>query len=223
MSNGKLKAQYNRVRTSVALQSNSIWTSTIGLENEHKGANSAVEASLRAPTHGGGGGRAARRQAAQDLIQAAGYEPAVTSYEGLVALARAQGTVGSENRGACKLCGGLGHLTKQCRNFLSKKVAATSGDPTVVAVAAATSLPLLPPEDEGRSRKLVESSSSSGLSSDLSLTDSSSDSDSSDSRRKRKKHKKHSKDKSKGEKKRRRHKETKSRRHKKKRKHDHSK
>lgn len=119
MSTGKLKAQYNRVRTSVALQANSMWTKTIGLVHDSQaGSNAVIEASLKAPTHGGRG-REARREAAKALIEEAGYEPAVTSFEGLVALARAQGSIGGTNRGACKVCGGMGHLTKQCKNHLS--------------------------------------------------------------------------------------------------------
>lgn len=94
MSTGKLKAQYNRVRTSVALQANSMWTKTIGLvQDTQAGSNAVIEASLKAPTHGGRG-REARREAAKALIEEAGYEPAVTSFEGLVALARAQGSIG---------------------------------------------------------------------------------------------------------------------------------
>ena len=119
MSTGKLKAQYNRVRTSVALQANSMWTKTIGVNQDPQaGSNAVIEASLKAPVHGGRG-REARRMAAQALIEEAGYEPAVTSFEGLVALARAQGSIGGSNRGSCKICGGMGHLTKQCKNHLS--------------------------------------------------------------------------------------------------------
>lgn len=49
----------------------------------------------------------------------AGYQPKVTSYEGLMSLAKSQGLANNANRGACKICGGLGHLTKQCRNGVS--------------------------------------------------------------------------------------------------------
>lgn len=52
------------------------------------------------------------------LSYAAGFQPSVRDFEGLKALARRQGGDAATNRGACKICGGLGHLTKQCRNFL---------------------------------------------------------------------------------------------------------
>ena len=53
------------------------------------------------------------------------------NYESLLTLARSQGAVGGANRGACKKCGQLGHLTKQCRNdqsiFFAGDQAAPSG------------------------------------------------------------------------------------------------
>jgi hypothetical protein len=49
-------------------------------------------------------------------------QQAVTSYEGLVALARSQGGVSSEARGSCKLCGGIGHLTKQVRAYAGRRL-----------------------------------------------------------------------------------------------------
>lgn len=91
MSTGKLKAQYNRVRTSVALQGNSMWTKVIGVDQDRqRGSNAAVEASLEAPSYEDRG-RRARQEAAQALIEEAGYKQTVSSFEGLVALARAQG------------------------------------------------------------------------------------------------------------------------------------
>eukprot|EP00775_Hariotina_reticulata_P007225 gene7225-7438_t len=114
MSTGKLKAQYNRVRTSTALHTTSIWSNTIGLQQEQAGTNSVIESQIYAPGGGGGGGRAAKRQRAQELIEATGYQPSVRDFEGLKALARRQGGDAATNRGACKICGGLGHLTKQC-------------------------------------------------------------------------------------------------------------
>lgn len=54
---------------SVSLQSNSIWTNTIGVEKEG-GGNSVVEASLNAPQFGGG--RAARRAAAAEVVAQTG-------------------------------------------------------------------------------------------------------------------------------------------------------
>ena len=42
------------------------------------------------------------------------------SYSALLDVARSQGALGGLNRGACKRCGQLGHLTKQCRNQFSR-------------------------------------------------------------------------------------------------------
>jgi hypothetical protein len=44
---------------------------------------------------------------------AGGFDTAVDNYASLLTLARSQGAVGGQNRGACKVCGQLGHLTKQ--------------------------------------------------------------------------------------------------------------
>jgi len=187
MSTGKLKAQYNRVRTSTALHTTSIWSNTIGLQQEQAGTNAAIEAQIYAPGGGGGGGRHAKRQRAQELIQAAGYTPAVTDFEGLKALARAQrvGT-NTERRGACKLCGGLGHRTNQCKNFLDASGQGGEG----AAADAPANMALIPDDDDD----LL----SSDLDSDSSGSDSSSSSDNEERRRKRRKH--HSSS-SKGEKK----------------------
>lgn len=54
---------------STALQTTSIWSNTIGLQQDQAGTNSAVEASIYAPG-GGGRGREAKRQRAQELIEA---------------------------------------------------------------------------------------------------------------------------------------------------------
>ncbi len=142
---------------------------------------------------------------------AGGFDSAVSSYEGLLSLARSQGAVGGQNRGACKRCGQLGHLTKQCRNFINLAEAQASG-PALLA-------PMLPPVAEGNGEE---------DSSDLSLSSSDSDSSSSDSeeerrkekarKRKRKKEKKEKKEKAK----RKRHKKEKAEKssaHKKKRRH----
>lgn len=67
---------------------------------------------------------------------AGGFDSAVADYESLMAMARSQGAIGSGPRGACKTCGQLGHLTKQCRNHLSTYFA---GQPAVKP-----SLPVLP-------------------------------------------------------------------------------
>lgn len=122
MSSGRLKASTNRVRTSNALKQHSIWTNAIGLQ-EDVGGNSAIEAALPVPGGGGAGrgkGKLARQQAAQHVVQQTGaFNSSVTSYEELMTLARSQGALGVGNRGACRICGQLGHLTKQCKNHLS--------------------------------------------------------------------------------------------------------
>lgn len=64
---------------------------------------------------------------------AAGFQPSVRDFDQLKALARRSGgDAAALNRGACKICGGLGHLTKQCRNFLDK-----GGSSGAAAAAAA--------------------------------------------------------------------------------------
>lgn len=177
---GKLKASTNRVRTSVAHNTHSIWTNAVGLEQEG-GNNAAVENSLNAPQFGGG--RASRRAAAAEVVEkTGGFNTSVEDYQALLSLARSQGAVGGQNRGACKICGQLGHLTKQCRNHLSAHFQLPgSADGGAAAVNGKPLMPTLP----------VVDGDNADLSSDLSdLDSSSSDSDSSseseDERRKRK-------------------------------------
>lgn len=93
---------------------------------------------------------------------------------------QAQGSLGESSRGACKLCGGIGHRDKQCTNFLTGHSAA-AGVNTLEAAAAlgvqvAPSMGLLP--DPGDLGDLSDLSSDS---------DSGSDSGSSDNGRDRKK------------------------------------
>jgi len=119
---------------------------------------------------------------------AAGYEGRATDYKGLMALAKAQG-VGSITRGACKLCGCLGHLTRKCTNVVSGHNAKTGIDeiPGATKIAAGTAvLGLLP--DAGDLAELSDLSSSS--SSGLSDSDSDSDSSSGRDRKRRRKEKK---------------------------------
>eukprot|EP00198_Chlamydomonas_reinhardtii_P005722 XP_001695058.1 predicted protein [Chlamydomonas reinhardtii] len=141
----QLKAQYNRVRTSTALQGNSMWNNVIGIENEQKGTNSAIEAALHAPSYGGGH-KAQRMERAQALIEQAGYQPKATDLQGLLALAKSQGATGNATRGACKICGGLGHLTKKCKNGVSGHTG-DIGD-LDAAAAVASMRALLPDPDE---------------------------------------------------------------------------
>ncbi len=113
-----LKASTIRVRTSTALQGNSMWENVIGITEQQAGTNTGVEALINAPTIGGGRkATQARRQAAAEAVMATGgFDSSITNYQSLLALAKQQGAVGSGTRGACKVCGQMGHLTKQCRN-----------------------------------------------------------------------------------------------------------
>ena len=100
-----------------------MWENVIGLVNEERGANADVEALINAPKRGGGRQAAqARRAAAAEAVLATGaFDTAITNYDELLTLAKSQGAVGGgATRGACKICGQLGHLTKQCRNQFSK-------------------------------------------------------------------------------------------------------
>ncbi|KAK9815114.1 hypothetical protein WJX73_007989 [Symbiochloris irregularis] len=187
MSSGKLKASTNRVRTSIALQGNSMWTNTIGQQAE-TGTNSAIEAAINAPSHGPG--RTARRAAAAEAVkQAGGFNSAVDNYESLLNLARSQGAVGASNRGACKKCGQLGHLTKQCRNDQSIFFAGTNAAAAAQASAAGVGLekPPGPPEKNGDLSSDFSDISSSDLDSDSSSTDS----DNSEEERRKAKKRKH--------------------------------
>ncbi|GAX80609.1 hypothetical protein CEUSTIGMA_g8044.t1 [Chlamydomonas eustigma] len=179
---GLLKAEFNRVRTSTALKANDMWTNTIGqIQDPQAGSNSVIEASIYAPTRGGGN-RAARQEKAQQLIASSGYQPTIKDYTGLMTLAKAQG-IGNETRGACKLCGGLGHLTKKCTNVLTGHNMSSGADvlPDVASgPTGASVLGLLPEVGD-----LADFDSSDLSSSDSSDSEGTS-SDSEDKKRKRK-------------------------------------
>jgi hypothetical protein len=213
---GVLKASTNRVRTSTALQGSAMWENVIGIVNEERGTNAGVEALINAPQRGGGNHKAmneARRAAAAEAVLATGgFDTAITSYNELLSLAKSQGAMGEgATRGACKVCGQLGHLTKQCRNQFSKFYQGEAGPSTAAAGAtgAAASLPAA-----GGSRPTLSSDSLSSLGRDSdklssdSDSSSSSDSDSEEERRRRRrrKEKKRKREKERKEKKR-RHKE----------------
>lgn len=141
---------------------------------------------------------------------AGGFNSAVDNYESLLTLARTQGAVGGANRGACKKCGQLGHLTKQCRNDQSLFFGQGGSDQ---ATPAGVSLekPPQPPDAEGDLSSL-----SSDLSSSSDGSSSSGDSSSSGERRKKRKHRHKSGKKSKhkkSEKTRKKHKRHKSSKH----------
>ncbi|XP_043689800.1 CAX-interacting protein 4-like [Telopea speciosissima] len=112
----------NRVHSSAALQTHGIWQSAIGYDpyapnkddskqSSHQKSNSEPEA-----------------------------ENAYASFQGLLALARITGSNADEARGACKKCGRVGHLTFQCRNFLTVKEDAKDKDPVSVQAADASGM-----------------------------------------------------------------------------------
>jgi hypothetical protein len=123
-SRGLLKASTNRVRTSTSIQGSDMWESIIGLKNEERGANAGVEAMLQAPRlkQGLAQSKKSRQTAAAEAMKVTGnFNTGVHDYDSLMKLAKEQGAVGTnERRGACKVCGQVGHLTKQCRNQFSK-------------------------------------------------------------------------------------------------------
>ncbi|KAK3430341.1 hypothetical protein EUGRSUZ_E01882 [Eucalyptus grandis] len=94
----------NRVHSSAALQTHGIWQSAIGYDpyapNKDDSKSSAPSKMAVAEPEG---------------------ENAYASFQGLLALARITGSNADEARGSCKKCGRVGHLTFQCRNFLSMK------------------------------------------------------------------------------------------------------
>lgn len=94
----------NRVHSSAALQTHGIWQSAIGYDpyapNKEEKDKSSQKSAAPEPDES---------------------ENAYASFQGLLALARITGSNADEARGACKKCGRVGHLTFQCRNFLSAK------------------------------------------------------------------------------------------------------
>jgi hypothetical protein len=167
-SRGALKPSTNRVRTSNALAGSAMWESVIGVTaaGEGLGANAGVEALIHAPSRGGGRAAAQeRRRVAGEAVLASGaFDSGVTSYEQLMEAAKAQGAVGEgAGRGACRVCGQIGHLTKQCRNQFSKYFTGGAGT-AGVARAAAGAAPPAPGEDSGLDDILSGGSGSSGSS-----------------------------------------------------------
>lgn len=101
----------NRVHSSAALQTHGIWQSAIGYDPyaptavKDTTSKSVPKSAESEDADGGGDG-----------------ENAYASFQGLLALARiTNNNTADDTRGACKKCGRVGHLTYQCRNFLSVK------------------------------------------------------------------------------------------------------
>ncbi|GJP61974.1 hypothetical protein CLOP_g19089 [Closterium sp. NIES-67] len=84
----------NRVHSSAALQTHGIWQSAIGYDPY-------------APDEKKAG--------------AEGEDNAYDSFQGLLQLAKLTGSGADAARGSCKKCHRVGHLTFQCRNFLTAK------------------------------------------------------------------------------------------------------
>lgn len=124
VTGGKLDPAKNRVRTSNSLQGNAMWQSVIGVSAEAQaGNNAAVEKLIAAPqTKPSRTNQKQSRQeaAAEAMKMTSNFDTGLTDYESLLSLAKSQGCLGNEKRGACKICGQVGHLTKQCRNQFSK-------------------------------------------------------------------------------------------------------
>jgi hypothetical protein len=99
----------NRVHSSAALQTHGIWQSAIGYDPY------APDQKHRGDDRGGPDPSAGGDAVATD------EQNAYDSFQGLLALARLTGSNADEARGACKKCGRVGHLTFQCRNFLTAK------------------------------------------------------------------------------------------------------
>ena len=116
----------NRVHSSAALQTHGIWQSAIGYDpyapenNKQQPGRPSSSVSANAAAAAANDANAAA-SAAADSGSGSGDGNAYTSFQGLLALARITGSNSDETRGACKKCGRVGHLTFQCRNFLSVK------------------------------------------------------------------------------------------------------
>lgn len=108
----------NRVHSSAALQTHGIWQSAIGYDPYAPTSKDAPKTT---------------QQKSEDP------ENSYASFQGLLALARITGSNNDEARGSCKKCGRVGHLTFQCRNFLSTKEDKEK-DPTAIEAAVMSGL-----------------------------------------------------------------------------------
>ncbi|XP_009628157.1 CAX-interacting protein 4 [Nicotiana tomentosiformis] len=110
----------NRVHSSAALQTHGIWQSAIGYDPYAPSKEDDKKSTQKA--------------------SAADPENAYASFQGLLALARITGSNADETRGACKRCGRVGHLTFQCRNFVSVKDDNKDKDPEAIEAAVLSGL-----------------------------------------------------------------------------------
>ncbi|KAE8711431.1 CAX-interacting protein 4 [Hibiscus syriacus] len=112
----------NRVHSSAALQTHGIWQSAIGYDpyapNKDDSKYSSGQVTAAAEPDG---------------------ENAYASFQGLLALARITGSNADEALGACRKCGRVGHLTFQCKNFVSLKESKEK-DPEVIQAAVLNGL-----------------------------------------------------------------------------------
>ncbi|KAL0436569.1 UNVERIFIED_CONTAM: CAX-interacting protein 4 [Sesamum radiatum] len=145
----------NRVHSSAALQTHGIWQSAIGYDpyapnKEEKKNKPSQKSSVSEPEP----------------------ENAYASFQGLLALARITGSNADEARGACKKCGRVGHLTFQCRNFLSAKDEGEGKDPEAIQAAVLSGLEKLKGERvKLKGKNEVESEESSEEESESSDSD----------------------------------------------------
>lgn len=132
----------NRVHSSAALQTHGIWQSAIGYDpyapNKDDDKNSS------------------QQKASNSEPEA---ENAYASFQGLLALARITGSNADEARGACKRCGRVGHLSFQCRNFLSIKDDNKEKDPAAIEADILSELDKLKGSSNKGNGKRVEESS----------------------------------------------------------------
>ncbi|GER47469.1 CAX interacting protein 4 [Striga asiatica] len=155
----------NRVHSSAALQTHGIWQSAIGYDPY-------------APN------KEEKNKSTHKSSSAAELEPEpenpYASFQGLLALARVTGSNADEVRGACKKCGRVGHLTFQCRNFLSIKdeVGREGKDSDSIQAAALSGLEKLKGERvKSKGKTSLESEESSEEEEDSENSDSDYDSE----------------------------------------------
>ncbi|XP_073040280.1 CAX-interacting protein 4-like [Primulina eburnea] len=151
----------NRVHSSAALQTHGIWQSAIGYDPYAPNKDDKDKSSQKS------------------LVPEPEGENAYASFQGLLALARITGSNADEVRGACKKCGRVGHLTFQCRNFLSAKDEGDrEGKDPAIQNTVLTGLEKLKGERvKGREKRVVESEESSDESEESETSDSGYDSE----------------------------------------------